>query len=89
MVAKQLAYATSRSYIFSRELLNAIRKNCTEDWQRLLVESLVFFGNFQLFVINKTNTGLISMNALPLAFNYAEKETSAIGNILIKLNERL
>ena len=47
----------------------------------------MFFGNFQLFVINTTNTGLISMNALPLAFNYAEKETSAIGNILIKLNE--
>lgn len=87
LVAKQLAYATSRSFIFSRELLNAIRKNCTEDWLRSLVENLVFFGNFQLFVINTTNTGLISMNALPLAFNYAEKEKSAIGNILIKLNE--
>ena len=45
------------------------------------------FGNFQLFVINTTNAGLISMNALPLAFNYAENGKAAIGNILIKLNE--
>ena len=87
LVAKQLAYATSRSFIFSRELLNAIRKNCKEDYHRFLVESLVFFGNLQLFVINTTNAGLISMNALPLAFNYAENGKTSIGNILIKLNE--
>ena len=87
LVAKQLASATSRSFIFSRELLNAIRKNCKENHHRFLVESLVFFGNFQLFVINTTNSGLISMNALPLAFNYAENGKASVGNILIKLNE--
>lgn len=87
LVAKQLASATSRSFIFSRELLNAIRQNCKEDYHRFLIESLVFFGNFQLFVINTTNAGLISMNALPLAFNYAENGKASIGNILIKLNE--
>lgn len=87
LVSKQLASATSRSFIFSRELLNVIRKNCKEDYHHFPIESLVFFGNFQLFVINTTNTGLISMNALPLAFNYAENGKASIGNILIKLNE--
>lgn len=87
LVAKQLAKATSRSFIFSRELLNIIRQNCKEDYHRILMESLVLFGNFQLFVINTTNSGLISMNALPLAFNYAENGKTAVGNILIKLNE--
>ena len=87
LVAKQLAYTTSRSFIFSRELLNVTRKNCKDDSHRFLIESLVFFGNFQLFVINTTNTGLISMNALPIAFNYAENGKASIGNILIKLNE--
>lgn len=87
LVAKRLASVTSRSFIFSRELLNAVRKNCKDNYHRLLIESLVFFGNFGLFVINTTNTGLISMNALPLAFNYAENGRSSIGNILIKLNE--
>lgn len=87
LVAKQLAYATSRSFIFSRELLNVLRKNCKEAYHLFLFESLVHFGNFQLFVINTTNAGLISMNALPLAFNYAENGKASIGNILIKLNE--
>lgn len=87
LVAKQLARFTSRSFIFSRELLNAIRQNCTENHHRFLIESLVFFGNFQLFVINTTNTGLISMNALPIAFNYAESGKTSIGNILLNLNE--
>lgn len=87
LVAKQLASATSRSFIFSRELLNAIRQNCKEDYHRFLIESLVLFGNYQLFVINTTNAGLISMNALPLAFNYAENGKASVGNILIKLNE--
>lgn len=87
LVAKQLALTTSRSFVFSKELLNMIRKNCKEDWHRLLIESLVYFGNFQLFVINTTNSGLISMNALPLAFNYTENGQVSIGNILIKLNE--
>ena len=87
LVAKQLASATSRSFVFSRELLNAIRKNCKEEYHRVLVESLVFFGNYQLFVINTTNAGLISMNALPLAFNYAENGKASVGNILIHLNE--
>lgn len=87
LVAKQLAYATSRSFVFSKELLNAIRKNCKEDYHRFLIESLVFFGNFQLFVISTTNTSLISMNALPLAFNYIENGKTSIGNILINLDE--
>lgn len=87
LVAKQLAAATSRSFIFSRELINAIRANCKEDYYCFLIESLVVFGNFQLFVINTTNSGLISMNALPIAFNYAENGKASIGNILIKLNE--
>ena len=87
LVTKQLASVTSRSFIFSRELLNVTRKNCKDNYHRSLIESLVFFGNFQLFVINTTNSSLISMNALPLAFNYAENGKASIGNILIKLNE--
>lgn len=85
-VAKQLVCASSRSFIFSRELINKIRQNCKEDYHRFLIDSLVFFGNFELFVINTSNIGLISMNALPLAFNYAENGKAAIGSILIALN---
>lgn len=64
LVAKQLARTTSRSFIFSRELLNMTRQNCKDDGYRFLIESLVYFGNFHLFVINTTNAGLISMNGI-------------------------
>lgn len=32
LVAKQIARATSRSFVFSRELLNRVRLNCKEDY---------------------------------------------------------
>ena len=87
LAAKQIARSTSRSFLFSKDLLDTVRENCTEDFHRFLMESLVLFGNFELFVINTANTGLISINTLPLAFNYAENGKAAIGNILIGLNE--
>lgn len=86
LVAKQLARTMSRSFVFSRELVKASRQHCKDDCHRFLVDSLVHFGNYRLFVINTTNAGLISMNALPLAFNYAENGKTAGGNLLLKLN---
>lgn len=86
IVIKQLVQASSRSFIFSRELVNKIRQNCKEPQYRFLIESLVYFGNFELFVINTKNTALISMNTLPLTFNYTENKKLAIGTVLISLN---
>lgn len=86
IVAKKIAKTTSRSFVFSKELLNVIRNNCKEPWRVFLMESLVNFGNFGLFVINTANSGLISMNALPLAFKYEEKSMGAVGNLMLPLN---
>jgi len=85
LVAKKLVAATSRSFVFSRELLTVIREKCQDENHRFVIESLVAFGNFGLFIINTSNNGLISMNALPLTFRYEEKQVSAIGNIMISL----
>ena len=52
-----------------------------------LIESLVRYGNYELFVINTANAGIISMNMLPLSFKLEEGETGAVGNILIPLEE--
>lgn len=86
LVARKMAAATSRSFIFSKELLGAIRENCESERHMFLIESLLFFGNYELFIINTTNSGLISMNALPLAFKYEEKNMGAIGNVMLPLN---
>lgn len=86
MVAKQLSNTTSRSFIFSKELLSKIRQNCKDRCHLFLIESLVLFGNNDLFVIDTQNSGLISMNTLPLSFNYIESGKASIGNILVRLD---
>lgn len=48
---------------------------------------LLRYGNFELFVINTANSGIISMNMLPLSFKYEDETNKAVGNILIPLEE--
>ncbi len=86
-VAKRLTYTTSRSFIFSRELLEVIQKNCNQLVYTDLLKMLVDYGNFKLFVINTQNNGLITMNALPLAFKYESGYTGMVGNIMLPLDE--
>lgn len=91
LVDKKIAYNESRSFIFSRELLAAIRENKQEDFQYQiymnLLESLVRYGNYELFVIKTANSGIISMDILPLSFKYEDKNRGAVGEILISLEE--
>lgn len=84
---KKLASATSRSFVFSRELLNVLRKNCKEKYHLELFEKLIWFGNYELFIINTSNSGLITLNALPLAFRYEEEGKATIGSLMVQLNE--
>lgn len=93
MIDKKVVMGTSRSFVFSRELLTAMRNNVTgqddPEYQRhmLIIESLVRYGNFELFVINTENAGIISMNMLPLSFKYEDDIHGAVGNILLPLEE--
>lgn len=86
LVAKKMATAGSRSFCFSKEFLTIIRENCKEDYHLKIIESLVHYGNYELFVINTANSGLISLDALPLSFRYKYKNIAAIGNIALPLN---
>lgn len=86
-VAKRLSFATSKSFIFSRELLTAIKEKCEKPVYTELLKMLVEYGNFELFVINTQNNGLITMNALPLAFKYESENAGAVGNIMLPLDE--
>lgn len=84
---KRMSFDKSKSFVFSKKLFNTIRQNCKEDYLRFLYESLVFYGNFDLFVINTANSGLISVNGLPLNFKYEENGETSIGNLQINLNK--
>lgn len=83
---KKFTAATSRSFVFSRELLDVIRTNCKEQYLLDLFESLIWFGNYELFVINTANSGLIAMDALPLAFQYENSGKASTGRLMIKLD---
>lgn len=92
LVAKKIAANTSRSFIFSRELMEVIStrgKYKEEDIECLLhvslLQCLVLYGNFELFVIGTANTGMISMNALPLAFRYEGAGLGSVGQMRLPL----
>lgn len=86
LVNKKYIQTTSRGFIFSREMINNFRKNCHNEAYMAIIEGLMTFGNRELFVINTENSGLISMNALPLAFKYKDRNAETIGNLMLPLN---
>jgi AAA15 family ATPase/GTPase len=87
IVAKKLALATSRSFVFSKELLTVIRKNCSETYHVNALDYLVNYGNYGLFVIDTRNSGIISLDALPLAFKYENQDMGVAGSFPILLNK--
>ena len=86
LVAKRLTKATSRSFIFSRELINQYRKNCKNECYMKLIEGLYTYGHEELFIIDTESIGLISLNTLPLVFKYKNENSEAVGGLLLSLN---
>lgn len=95
LVARKLAEASSRSFIFSRELLEMIRENVRNHFNQeeqqdkelvfyaSIIESLVAFGNYSLFVVRTSHTGLISLNAQPLMFKIREGRQGYQGFLML------
>lgn len=86
LVTKRLTKATSRSFIFSKELMNQYRQNCKNEIYMKIIEGLYTYGHRELFVINTEKVGLISLDALPLAFKYKKENSETVGSLLLSLN---
>lgn len=86
LVTKRLTKATSRSFIFSRELINQYRKNCKNEIYMKLIEGLYTYGRRELFIIDTESIGLISLNTLPLTFKYKHGVSETFGSLLLSLN---
>ena len=88
LVSKKIAEKTSRSFIFSKEFLTSItQKNHSENHCLNIYMALVNYGNYELFIIDTTASGLISINAgLPFSFTYEEKGHKSVGTIMLQLN---
>ena len=85
-LTKRLAWTQSRSFIFSKEMMNRFRRCCENKIYMTVLEGLCTFGNTELFVINTEHEGLINMNALPLSFKFKEKGKESLGNLLLPLD---
>ena len=86
LVTKKLAKVTSRSFIFSRELINQYRKKCKNELYLKLIDGLYTYGHKELFIIDTESIGLISLHTLPLVFKYRNETSETVGGLLISLN---
>lgn len=86
LVAKKLARITSRSFVFSKELLDVIREHCKHKVHKDVIESIVYYGNYELFVFDTRNTGLIALNALPLSLKYESNGMGIAGSFMLPLD---
>ena len=86
ILTKRLVQAQSRSFVFSREMLNWIKYKCENNVYREILDALYTFGNRELFIIDTEHEGLINMNALPLAFKYRDAKAESVGSLLFPLN---
>lgn len=98
LVSKKISQKTSKSFIFSKDLLVAIRNNFEKTNMQgnydaelnnyiVMIESLVNFGNSELFVINTTNAGMISLNAQPFSFKLHGKGKGSLGSIALPIDD--
>ena len=87
LVMKKYVLLTSRSFVFSRELVNQVRHFCDNKIYKSIIDSLKRFGEREIFIINTETSGLIRLNALPLAFKYSEEGKETFGNLMIPLDE--
>ena len=85
LLTKRLVQAQSRSFIFSREMLNRFRKSCNVKLYLDVINGLSSFGNRELFIIDTQHEGLINMNALPLSFKYKDNKAEMVGNLVFPL----
>ena len=98
MVSKKVSQKMSRSFLFSKELLNKIRSHFVQQSEKVganvelshylaLLEALVRFGNRELFVINTIHSGMISLDAQPLIFRLKRENKGFFGSIALPMGE--
>ena len=87
LLSKARAYETSRSFVFSRELLSVITEKCEENWLKNIFCILSDYGHRDLFVVDTAASGLISLGNLPLNIMYSGDDMEMSGSLLLMLNE--
>lgn len=94
LVEKRLASETSRSFLFSSRLIEAIEENKKLNgdldnevqFYENIIKRITYFGKNELFVISTQNYALISLDAQPFAFKYQNREFKVQGTMALPLD---
>ena len=94
LLLKALTSNSSQSFIFSREFLQNLRNKKNDEKEndsiyslhKYILDRLVYYGNCELFIIETSNSGVLSLNVLPIAFRYKSGNHGAVGSLALHLN---
>ncbi len=92
-VEKRLAYRESRSFIFSKKLIQTIvekHKDKDDSSQAAkdtisAINALSSFARVQMFVLNTRDAGMLALDALPFPFRVIGGETITGGGVLLPM----
>ena len=86
MVNKQITKERSQSFIFSKDFLTMVKEHCSVEEYWSVINALVVYGNFYLYVVDTRSAGLINLNAaLPFLFRLGKGKVFSGGSVAIKL----
>lgn len=85
-IAKALSYESSSSFVFSNRFMEPVRQNCTDECHKFVLNSLIHYGHYGLFTVDTMDTGLISLNEMPLLLRYENEREGVAGTIPLSLN---
>lgn len=86
-IEKEVARITSRSFVFSNQLLEQAKRNAKGHHVEFVLRRLAFFGHYGLFVFDSVSGGMINMDDLPLSFRIHGDKYRAGGTMALSLDE--
>ena len=85
-IAKALSYEGSSSFVFSNRFMEPVRQNCADECHKFVLNTLIQYGHYGLFTVDTLNSGLISLNEMPLQIRYQDDEAGLAGTLPLSLN---
>lgn len=86
VIFKELARERAVSFIFSKEFFFAMEKRCKVREYIAVLNALIGYGHFYLYVVDTQSAGLINLNAaLPLFFRKEDNQSLSSGTVPIDL----
>lgn len=75
LVLQALAHEKTTSFIFNDKMMNLLRASFENPIYFRILETMLFYGRMNLFVLNKNSESSFNMNLLPLSMRLSSKDS--------------